>query len=103
VNLSVGTQVRCEREAAAIGSWSRCAGREGVVVSVNRVTPQGHHPPRFEIGVSFRPSSVTTSPDTIVPVDAWFLPDELDQVTAPQVRREAPQRSLAGATQGVGA
>jgi hypothetical protein len=72
--VSVGDHVRCQRAEPARGTWSRYAGRDGVVVVVNRVTPPGHDPPRFEIGVDLNGKGRAS---------AWFLPNELVPVDIP--------------------
>jgi len=71
--LAVGDHVRCERAAPAAGSWSRFAGRSGVVVSVNvsrSVNPAW--PDVTEIGVDL--TGVGNN------VTAFFRPDELAAV-----------------------
>jgi len=73
-SLSVGTRVivgRDEERYPARGSWTRYRGRRGVIVSLNRNAG--------EFGVSFSERN-TIGPNTSIPVDAWFLPHELQML-----------------------
>ncbi len=67
MKLSVGDWVRCERSAAAVGSWFRYAGRTGRIVTINRADRE--YGVRFTAGQNESPS--------------WFHADELVKVTRP--------------------
>jgi len=69
-----GDLVRCERQAPPRGSWSRFAGREGVVVSVNVARSVNGSPDVVEYGVDLDSDGRT---------DAWFRPDELAVIGTP--------------------
>ncbi len=56
----IGTRVRCQRDAPAQGTWSRYAGRVGVVVAINATDR--------EIGVRFTRAHATAT---------WFAPSEV--------------------------
>jgi hypothetical protein len=65
--LRMGTWVRCEREAAPIGTWARYAGRIGRIVSVNKTD--------HEYGVRFTANNTETI--------TWFLASELVEIDRP--------------------
>ena len=64
--MRTGDWVRCEREAASVGTWRRYAGRVGRIVTHNRLAG--------EFGVRFTAGGRA---------EAWFLPTELRVIDRP--------------------
>jgi len=73
--FAVGDRVRCERATPGRGSWSRFAGREGAVVSVNVARSVNGSPDVVEVGVDL---------DSDGRADASFRTDELVVIGTPQ-------------------
>jgi hypothetical protein len=88
IPLQVGDRVRCEREAAAIGTWARYAGRVGVIVTINRQQFDNGAPDHVEYGVDLNGSDKA---------GAWFLPTELVAVVGHTAQ---PPRRRLGAVNG---
>ena len=80
---TLGAWVRCQRDTPTRGSWKRWAGRVGRVVVVNRVTPNGYQPARYEYGIRFTGGEAA---------QAWFLAAELVTIDRPANAPTIPLR-----------